>query len=187
MKRGWLEVITGPMFSSKSDDLIHRLESAHRAGAKTVAFKPGKDTRTQSALVSRRNAERAFEAFTVESGKQILELVAEEHRVVGIDEVQFFGPDVVEAVRSLIDMSKRVIVAGLNTDFLFRPFNTQVMGSLMLLSEGHITFRTAVCVRCFEAATRSERLSRNEAQVMIGDREYIAVCRNCHQIELEPA
>lgn len=179
MKKGHLTMIVGPMFSGKTDELIRCLEASEKGGAKVIAFKPGKDTRTGSFLKTRR-FDAKFEAFTVETAEELLAVVSDEHRVVGIEEIQFFDAAIVEAVRTLIARGKRVIAAGLNTDFEFRPFKPEVVGALMCLAE-KIIIREAVCVDCHEPATRSGRTVESSQLVLVGDQEYKAQCRNCHR------
>jgi len=172
-----LEVITGPMFSGKSEELIRRIKRARIAGLKTIRFKPIRDTRSGEAIQSR-NGE-SLEAINITKPKEILALVKPEHALVGIDEGHFFSADLIPVVLQLVRQGKRVIVCGLDLDYAEKPF--EVMASLMALAYP-IKKLTAVCMKCKrEPATRSQRLVADKTRELIGDNEYEPRCLQCYE------
>lgn len=179
---GRIEVITGGMFSGKSEELVRRLRRALIARQRVQVFKPAMDTRhPPEVVVTRDNRELAAQAVvdSVDLGRSISEGV----EVVGIDEAQFFDPDLAEVAMELADRGVRVIVAGLDQDYLRRAFGP--MPELLALAE-HVDKMHAICVRCGATAHYSQRISGGVAQVEVGDVEfYEARCRRCY-VPYEP-
>ena len=175
---GRIEVITGGMFSGKSEELVRRLRRALIAKQKTVVFKPASDTRTPPGrLITRDNRELAAQA--VRNSAELLEAVSDDVQVVGIDEAQFFDPGLVGVVNELADNGRRVIIAGLDQDFQRQPFGP--MPDLMAMAE-FVDKTHAVCVRCGGTAHYSQRIAGGASQVLVGDVEtYEARCRNCFE------
>jgi thymidine kinase len=180
---GWLEVICGPMFSGKSEEMIRRLRRAEIAGQRVVIFKPRIDDRFDDADVVSHAGVR-MRAVAVDG---VAELVgrAAGHEVVGIDEVQFFDASVVEASLGLADRGVRVVVAGLDQDFRRLPFG--VMPELLAHAE-FVDKLQAVCHRCGGTATTTQRLVEGrpaaysgETVVVGASEQYEARCRDCHE------
>jgi thymidine kinase len=173
---GWVEVITGSMFSGKSEELIRRLRRAQIARRKVQIFKPVIDARySNQQIVS--HSEMKIESQTVKSANEILAAVAMDTEVVGIDEGQFFDQDLVSVVNRLADQGKRVIIAGLDMDYLGRPFEPMPM--LLAIAED-ITKTRAICVRCGSPATYTQRLIASRERVVVGaSGAYEARCRGC--------
>ena len=176
--RGQIEVITGGMFSGKSEELVRRLRRAAIARQKVQVFKPQTDTRSApEALVTRDN--RQLDALTVASSAELLARLEEGVDVVGIDEAQFFDPGLVEAVNRMADRGLRVIVAGLDLDYRRRPFGP--MPAILTVAE-YVDKMHAVCMRCGEPAHYSQRIVRGDEQVLVGDTEaYEPRCRSCYE------
>jgi thymidine kinase len=174
---GWIEVITGCMFSGKTEELIRRLNRARYARQSTRIFKPRIDARYASgSVVSHSRQELA--ATVLDDPLQILAHV-ERVDVIGIDEAQFFGAPLVPVVERLANDGKRVVIAGLDQDYLGRPF--EPMPHLMAIAE-YVTKNLAICVRCGNPADRSQRLVAREATVVVGGTEaYEARCRRCFE------
>lgn len=181
---GWIETITGPMFSGKSEELIRRLRRAEIARQRVQVFKPVVDDRyAEDEIVS--HSEMRLEAERVNRARHILERVDPRTQVVGVDEAQFFDDEVVEVVESLANSGKRVIVAGLDQDYLGRPF--EPMPRLMALAE-EITKTLAICMVCGNPANRTQRLVASEERIVVGgSRAYEARCRQCFEPRLAQA
>lgn len=182
---GGVEVITGPMFSGKSDELIRRLRRARIARQKICVFKPSIDTRNAEGKVTS-HAGTEFEATPVDRASAILEMVEPDTTVVGIDEAQFFDADILRVVQELAGRGVRVIVAGLDTDFRGEPFGA--MPILMAQAE-RVDKLYAICMVCGDAATRTQRLINGrparyeDPVVVVGASElYEARCRRHHQV-----
>lgn len=174
---GWLEVICGPMFSGKSEELIRRLRRAEIARLPLQVFKPCIDDRYDAQRVASHSA-ITFAAETCHTAEEIARAVRRTTRVVGIDEVQFFDDDVVDLVERLANAGVRVIVAGLDQDYLGRPF--EPIPRLMALAE-YVTKTLAICTQCGAPAVRSQRLVGGAGKVQVGAAEaYEARCRRCH-------
>ncbi len=174
-KKGWIEVICGSMFSGKTEELIRRMRRAQFANQKVEIFKPRIDVRYSEEEVVSHNA-NSIRSTPVESPQNIL-LLSSDVEVVGIDEAQFFDQSIVEVCRQLADSGVRVIVAGLDMDFLGKPFGS--MPELMATAE-YVTKVHAICVRCGNLAHHSHRLSADDAQVLLGEKEtYEPICRHC--------
>ena len=175
---GWIEVICGPMFSGKTEELIRRLRRAHYARQRAEVFKPHIDRRFSESEVVSHSAQRV-EATPVEASSEILQHVSSATEVVAIDEAQFFTSDVVGVAEDLANRGVRVIVAGLDTDYRGEPF--EPVPALMARAE-YVTKLLAICVRCGRPANRTLRVSRGEARIEVGAAErYEAVCRTCHE------
>jgi thymidine kinase len=175
---GRLEVITGGMFSGKSEELVRRLRRALIARQKIQVFKPRADTRHGAELlVTRDNRELA--ATSVASAAELRSSLEPDTEVVGIDEVQFFDDGLVDLVTELADRGLRVIVAGLDQDFLRQPFGP--MPTILALAE-YVDKVHAVCVRCGHLAHYSQRIAGGGEQVQVGDSDaYEARCRHCYE------
>ncbi len=178
---GWIEVIVGPMFSGKSEELIRRLRRAEIARQRVQIFKPVIDDRyAKSEIVSHSGLE--IRSDLIRSGTEALSRTEPRTEVVGIDEAQFLGESVLDACVKLADMGKRVIVAGLDTDFLGRPF--EPMPRLLAVAE-EITKLLAICVRCGNPAVHTQRLVASEELIVVGaGGMYEARCRRCFEPQL---
>ena len=178
---GWSEVIVGPMFSGKSEELIRRLRRAEFARQRVQIFKPAIDQRyAANEIVS--HSGLGIPSENVTKAAEILDKVESRTEVVGIDEAQFLGDELVEVCNKLADLGKRVIVTGLDTDYLGRPF--EPMPKLLAISE-EITKLLAICVRCGNPAVHTQRLVENEELVVVGASGiYEARCRRCFEPNL---
>jgi thymidine kinase len=182
---GSLEVICGSMFCGKTEELIRRLRRAEIARQKVQVFKPIIDTRYQVAKVASHSG-AAFEALPIEKSAHILERLDQDTTVVGIDEVQFFDSDILDIIQRLVNEDKRVICAGLDTDFRGEPFG--VMPTLMAIAE-HVDKLQAICMVCGEPASRTQRLVNGKPAfyddpiIIVGASEmYEARCRLHHKV-----
>jgi thymidine kinase len=175
---GWIEVVCGSMFSGKSEELIRRLRLARIAKQRVQVFKPRIDSRCGTdEIVS--HSDWRIPAERVSSAREIRERVDPRTQVVGIDEVQFFDLGVVAVCDELANLGKRVIVAGLDQDYLGQPF--EPVPQLMAIAED-VTKTLAVCARCGNPANRTQRLTRSEERIVIGAEEvYEARCRRCFE------
>jgi thymidine kinase len=183
-RTGSIEVITGSMFSGKSEELIRRVRRAQIARQSVQLFKPRIDARySKGEIVS--HSEMKMPSQVVESAADIVAAVAPGTEVVGIDEGQFFDASLVEVADALANRGIRVIVAGLDQDFRGRPF--EPMPQLMAVAE-YVDKTLAVCMRCGAPANRSQRLVAAEDRVVVGGMgAYEARCRRCFHPEGEPA
>lgn len=179
-KNGWIEVISGSMFSGKTEELIRRLKRARIAQLNVQIFKPAVDKRyDEKEVVS--HDENAIPSMPVDSSAQILELAVEAD-VVGIDEAQFFDNDLAEVCNQLANRGARVVVAGLDMDYLGKPFGP--MPALMAVAE-YVTKVHAICVRCGNLANQSHRFASSDDLVVLGElNSYEALCRNCFYTEI---
>ncbi|HSD66515.1 MAG TPA: thymidine kinase [Vicinamibacteria bacterium] len=173
---GSIEVITGSMFSGKSEELIRRVRRAQIARQKVQLFKPRLDARySRGEIVS--HSEMKMPSQVVEKAAEIPSLVEDDTEVVGIDEGQFFDASLVGVADALANRGLRVIVAGLDQDFRGRPF--EPMPQLMAVAE-YVDKTLAVCVCCGAPANRSQRLVAAEDRVVVGGAgQYEARCRRC--------
>ncbi|PIQ67223.1 thymidine kinase [Candidatus Uhrbacteria bacterium CG_4_9_14_3_um_filter_41_35] len=172
-----LVVITGCMFSGKTEELIRQLKRSRIAGLGVVTFKPARDTRTGAEVKSRSGG--TLDAHEVKDSAEILTIVKDVDHVVGIDEAQFFDPGLVDVVLQLIRKKKRVIVSGLDTDSFEKPF--EVMAQLIALAHPVVKL-TAVCMKCrVREATRSQRLNESFDRIQVGDGEYEPRCLGCYE------
>lgn len=177
-RSGWVEVIVGSMFSGKSEELIRRVRRAQIAKQKVQIFKPTVDARYDANhIVS--HSDMKMPSEVVGAAEDILRRVQPETEVIGIDEGQFFSGDLVEVVAGLADRGARVIVAGLDQDYLGRPF--EPMPQLMAVAE-YVDKMLAICMQCGAPANRSQRLVAARDRVVVGGSEqYEARCRACFQ------
>jgi thymidine kinase len=175
-KRGTIEVITGSMFSGKTEELIRRLRRAQFAGLRVEIFKPSLDNRySENRVVS--HDEKSIVSTPVDNTSTIL-LYAGEVDVVGIDEAQFFDNSIVEVCNKLADSGVRVVIAGLDMDFMGNPFGP--MPALLSISE-YITKVHAICMRCGALAQYSFRKSEESQVVVLGEKDkYEPLCRSCY-------
>ena len=178
---GWIEVITGSMFSGKSEELIRRLRRAQIARQKVQIFKPLVDNRHDAdAIVS--HSDMRIPSTSVANSAELLKAVAPATEVVGVDEGQFFDLDLPRVCGQLADAGKRVIVAGLDKDYLGRPF--EPIPQLLAVAE-YITKTLAICVVCGNPANYTQRLIVSGDRVLIGAQgTYEARCRRCFDPEL---
>ena len=183
-KKGSIEVIVGCMSSGKSEELIRRMRRASIAKLGTIVFKPAHDTRSDALSIVSRDG-MTHRAIAVACSGDILLHVNGSHRVVGIDETQFFDADIVRVADRLVENGIRVIIVGLDTDFRGEPFG--VMPQLLAVADS-VTKLQAVCVMCGEPAVRSQltvtRPSEdlNSSEFVGGDEKYEARCRDCHVV-----
>ena len=172
---GWIEVICGSMFSGKTEELIRRIRRAQIARQKVVLFKPQIDDRFGANHVVSHD-QRKLEAIPLKSAKEIEDL-AKDYEVVGIDEGQFFGMELVKVCENLANQGKRVIVSGLDQDYRGVPF--EPMPQLLAIAE-YITKNLAICMVCGNPANRNQRLTKSKERVVVGGTEtYEARCRKC--------
>ncbi|GMQ80758.1 MAG: thymidine kinase [Rhodothermia bacterium] len=172
---GWIEIVCGSMFSGKTEELIRRLKRAKIARQSVEIFKPGVDTRFSEADVVSHDA-NVIQSTSVASASQII-LLASDADVVGIDECQFFDNDLIDVCRELAELGKRVIVAGLDQDYMGRPFDP--IPQLMAIAE-FVTKLHAICMVCGAPANHSQRLSGGNERVILGASEtYEPRCRDC--------
>ena len=183
-QRGWLEVITGSMFSGKSEELIRRLRRAQIARQKVQIFKPLVDDRfSEDHIVS--HSEMRIASCNVRNADELVHLVDDATEVVGVDEGQFFDANLPAALDALADAGKRVIVAGLDQDYLGRPF--EPMPQLLAIAE-YITKTLAICVVCGKPANHTQRLVVSTDRVLVGATGvYEARCRHCFDPSLARA
>ena len=176
-RRGWIEVICGSMFSGKTEELIRRLKRAKIANLKVEIFKPAIDVRYDEIKIVSHD-ENAIQSTPVDNSQKIL-LLAQGVDVVGIDEAQFFDPEIANVCDELAFRGIRVIVAGLDMDYLGKPFG-QIPN--LLSKADYITKLHAICVRCGNIANYSYRKVPNEDQVMLGAKDvYEPRCRSCYK------
>ena len=174
---GWIEVITGSMFSGKTEELIRRLRRAQIARQHVAIFKPDIDNRfSDDHIVS--HSRQQLESTRVKRALDILPL-AKHVQVVGIDEAQFFDDAIVDVCKTLAKQKKRVIVAGLEKDYRCAPFGP--MPALIIEAE-YVTKNLAICVICGNPAGFTQRLSNSGDQILVGEADsYEARCRNCYE------
>jgi thymidine kinase len=180
--QGWIEVIVGSMFSGKSEELIRRLRRAQIARQRVQIFKPALDTRyADDAIVS--HSEMRISSRAVANSRALLDLVEDDTEVVGIDEGQFFDQELPAVVNELANRGKRVIVAGLDQDYLGKPF--EPMPQLLAIAE-YITKTLAICMVCGNPANHTQRLVPSGDRVLLGTQgTYEARCRACFDPNLE--
>jgi thymidine kinase len=178
---GWLEVITGSMFSGKSEELIRRLRRAQIARQKVQIFKPAMDDRFGAdEIVS--HSEMKIGSTNVSTSRELLSRVHPDTEVVGIDEGQFFDSELPAVCNALANHGKRVIVAGLDTDYLGKPF--EPMPQLLAIAE-YITKTLAICMICGGPANCTQRLVPSKERVLVGaSGTYEARCRHCFDPKL---
>lgn len=189
LQKGWLEVITGPMFAGKSEELIRRVKTLSYTKMKIIAFKPAIDDRYDKTAIASHDGAK-YEAYAIKNAQSILELIKQDTQVVAIDEIQFFDMSIVKICEELADRGIRVIAAGLDLDFKGEPFGP--MPELLARAE-FVTKLSAVCTVCGCAATRTQRLidgkpaDFNDPIIKVGAKEnYEARCRKHHIVPNKP-
>jgi thymidine kinase len=175
---GWIEAVCGPMFSGKSEELIRRLRRAMIARKRVQVFKPVIDNRySENEIVS--HGDIRMKSETAASVREILEKLDWRTQVVGIDEAAFMGAELVDLAQQLADSGKQVIIAGLDTDFMGRPFPP--MPDLLAVAES-ITKTLAICMRCGNPAKHTQRLIESDDLIVVGTSGmYEARCRRCFE------
>lgn len=174
-KKGWIEVIAGSMFSGKTEELIRRLKRAKIAKQQVEIFKPGIDQRYDEANIVSHDS-NWIQSTPVPSSSNIL-LLGHEVDVIGIDEAQFFDDNLPAVCEQLANNGTRVIVAGLDMDYLGKPFGP--MPHLLAIGD-YITKVHAICMHCGDLATHSHRTVEDTSLVLLGEKEsYIPLCRAC--------
>jgi thymidine kinase len=180
-KKGSIEVITGSMFSGKTEELIRRLRRAQFAGQKVEIFKPSLDKRySETRVVS--HDDKSIISTPVDNASAIL-LLAGDVDVVGIDEAQFFDESIIEVCNELADNGVRIVIAGLDMDFMGKPFGP--IPALLAVAE-YVTKVHAICMRCGNLAQYSFRKSEDSQVVLLGEKNlYEPLCRNCYNEALK--
>jgi thymidine kinase len=175
---GWIEVVCGPMFSGKSEELIRRLRRAMIARKRVEVFKPVIDDRySVNEIVS--HADVRLRSEVVTDASEIIARIDPRVQVVGIDEANFMGPGLVDVAQRLADGGKQVIIAGLDTDYMGRPFSP--IPDLLALAES-ITKTLAICMRCGNPAKHTQRLRGSDDLIQVGAADsYEARCRRCFE------
>ena len=183
--QGRLEVITGPMFCGKTDELLRRLRRAIIAKQKIQVFKPGFDIRYSNEKVTS-HAGNEYDAYPVDNISDVPTLLLDDVTLVAIDEAQFFGEEIIDVVQALVDKGIRVIVAGLDMDFRGEPFGQM---PVLLAQAEFVDKLHAICMVCGEEATRTQRLVDGKPAyyddpiIIVGASEmYEARCRIHHQV-----
>ncbi len=178
---GWIEVVCGPMFSGKSEELIRRLRRAEIARQRVQIFKPIIDQRYATDQIVSHDDGR-IHAVAVNNAAEVEAKLDLRTEVIGIDEAQFLGDAMVEFVVRLADMGKRVVIAGLDTDYLGRPFHP--MPELLAIAD-EITKTLAICMQCGNPAKHTQRLIGSEDLIVVGAAGmYEARCRRCFEPNL---
>ncbi len=183
---GWIEVITGPMFAGKSEELLRRINRLKYAKKNFIVFKPLIDNRySDTDVVS--HEKKSYKAHPISKGVDILKYITRDLEVVCIDEVQFFDEGIIDVVETLANRGIRVICAGLDTDFKGDPF--PVVANLLARAE-IVDKLTAICAVCGKDATRTQRLIDGKPAkadgpvILVGATEsYEPRCRHCHQVD----
>jgi thymidine kinase len=178
---GWIEVVCGPMFSGKSEELIRRLRRAEIARQRVQIFKPGIDQRYgDDHIVS--HSSLKMRSLGVKDAAELESRLDLRTEVIGIDEAQFLGMGMVDLAIRLADMGKRIIIAGLDTDYLGRPFHP--MPELLAVAD-EITKTLAICMQCGNPAKHTQRLVASEELIVVGAAGmYEARCRRCFEPNL---
>ena len=170
---GWIEVICGSMFSGKTEELLRRVKRAKLAKQKIKIFKPKQDVRYSKKKVTSHD-NNSIKSKPINSPSKILE-IAEKFDVIGIDEAQFFDESIVEVCNKLADSGKRVIVAGLDMDYMGKPFGP--MPNLLAIAE-YVTKVHAICTRSGKMASYTHRIAKSDELILLGDtRKYEALSR----------
>ena len=174
---GWIEVICGPMFSGKTEELIRRLVRSQIAQQKVTIFKPTLDNRYSEDYIVSHN-KRKIKSLTVKKASDIVKY-SQDSNVIGIDEAQFFDLSLVSICKKLADNGKRIVIAGLEKDFQAIPFGPMPQ---LLVDAEYVTKVNAICIRCGNPANFSQRISDEKKQVVIGEIDkYEARCRKCYK------
>ena len=188
-REGWIEVITGPMFAGKTEELIRRVKRLEYAKQNIIVFKPLIDNRFADNEVVSHNNNRT-RSINITKARDIMKYVDDYTEVVVIDEIQFLDEDAVEICEYLANHGIRVIVSGLDRDFRGEPFS--FMPRLLSLAE-EVTKLSAICVKCHTPATRTQRIINgkpahyNDPIILVGAQDsYEARCRHCHEVPGRP-
>lgn len=177
--RGWIEVICGSMFSGKTEELIRRLKRALIANRKVGVFKPSMDVRFDNVKIVSHDTNSVL-STPVDHSKKILTL-AQGADVVAVDEAQFFDNDIMDVCDELASRSTRVIVAGLDMDYLGRPFGPM---PFLMAKADYVTKLHAICASCGHIASYSYRKTACKSQIMLGEKDvYEPRCRRCYLID----
>ena len=177
-RRGWIEVICGSMFSGKTEELIRRLKRVRIANLKVEIFKPSMDLRYDAQNIISHD-ENAILSTPIDNSQTIL-LLASEVDVVGIDEAQFFDDQLPDVCDQLASRGTRVIIAGLDMDYLGKPFGQM---PFLLAKADYITKLHAICVVCGNIASYSYRKTAKSGQVLLGEKDhYEPRCRHCYHL-----
>ncbi len=189
-REGWIEVITGPMYAGKTEELIRRVKRLEYAEQNVIVFKPTIDNRYAANEVVSHNNTRT-RSINITKAAEIMTYVEKDTDVVAIDEVQFLDEEAVAICEYLADHGVRVIVSGLDRDFRGEPFS--FMPRLLSLAE-EVTKLTAICVCCHTPATRTQRIVNGKPAnytdpiILVGAKDsYEARCRHCHEVPGRPA
>lgn len=173
---GTLEVITGPMFAGKTEELLKRINILSIAKINTLIIKPRFDTRFSFDNIVSRNG-KFVKAINIEKPSEILEHFDKSFKSVAIDEVHFFDDEIIDVINKLTNNGVRVIVSGLDMDYMMRPFG--VVPKLLAIAD-EISKLKSVCVVCHSVAAFSFRKDNSTEIRLLGDNEYEARCRHCH-------
>ena len=177
-KQGWIEVICGCMFSGKTEELIRRVRTALIAKQKVQLFNSKLDTRYGLGSIISHNQNKV-DALCVKHSSEILSLVEKDTQVVAIDEINFFDKEIVSVCEKLANAGKRVIVAGLDTDYRAVPF--EVTAALLAKAE-YVTKNLAVCTKCGNPASFTQRMTKDTKRIVVGTTDaYQARCRRCYK------
>jgi thymidine kinase len=178
---GWIEVVCGPMFSGKSEELIRRLRRAEIARQRVQIFKPAIDQRyAEDHIVS--HSELKIRSAGIKDAAELEAALDRRTEVIGIDEAQFLGQELVDLVVRLADVGKRIIIAGLDTDYLGRPFHP--IPELLAVADD-ITKTLAICIQCGNPAKHTQRLVASNELIVVGaGGMYEARCRRCFEPNL---
>jgi len=172
---GWIEVICGPMFSGKTEELIRRLIRAQIAKQKVAIFKPALDDRYSEDYIVSHN-QRKIKSIIISKAKDIIKY-SQDSDVIGIDEAQFCDLDLIDICKNLAKKGKRIVVAGLEKDFQALPFGPMPQ---LLVDAEYVTKVNAICMNCGDPANFSQRITQEKKQVVIGEIDkYEARCRSC--------
>jgi thymidine kinase len=179
-KHGWIEVVCGSMFSGKTEELIRRLKRAQIARQVVEIYKPAIDVRYDETKVVSHDS-NSIMSTPVKSSSQILLMVSDAD-VVGIDEAQFFDDELPNVCKQLANRGIRVIVAGLDMDYLGKPFGP--IPNLLAMAE-YVTKVHAICIRCGNLANHSHRITEENTLVLLGEKfDYEPLCRTCYNLAL---
>ncbi|MFW5894783.1 MAG: thymidine kinase [Bacillota bacterium] len=189
-KKGWLEVIVGPMFAGKTEELLRRIRRLEYAKKNVVVFKPRIDNRYDDNSIISHNKTKA-QSINIDTAEEIFDHIDNATDVVAIDEVQFLDDAILDVIDFLVQRGKVVMTSGLDMDFRGEPFS--FVPVLMARAE-YVMKLSAVCVKCGSPATRTQRIIDGKPAkyydpvVLIGASEsYEARCRHCHKVYRKPA
>ncbi|MDA3931843.1 MAG: thymidine kinase [Tenericutes bacterium] len=188
-KEGWIEVVTGPMFAGKTEELLRRIKRLDYAKQNIIVFKPTIDNRYGEDHVVSHDHNKTY-SINISEAKEILNYVTKKTQVVAIDEIQFLDEEVVDICEYLANKGIRVIVSGLDRNFRGDEFS--FMPRLLALAE-YVTKLTAICVKCQTPASRTQRIINgkpakyNDPIILVGAKDsYEARCRDCHEVPNRP-